>query len=288
MRPDPLVIGAVGGSGTRVFARIARHAGLFVGAALNEHEDSQPLVDFYDAWVPLYLKRQGELSVRERQAMEDSFQTAISQHRAGHAAPQGTWGVKNPRSLLMLRFWHERFPAMRFLHVVRHGLDMATSASQREIRMYRYLILDKPERERPLAVQSALYWSRFNLAAAEYGRRILGARYLQVRFEDLCEDPQAAVRRIFAFLAAPMDPARLAAAAAEVRTPSSIGRWRAHPVREVAEAMVLAREGLERFGYWDAEASQELAREAAAPRWRQRLFAWTRMKRLSAYVRAAA
>ena len=64
------------------------------------------------------------------------------------------------------------------------------------------------------------------------------ARYLEVRYEDLVEAPEATMRRVMAFLEEPFDPewlaARLAATdeadpkrpnAAGAITSSSIGRW---------------------------------------------------------------
>ena len=51
----PLVIVAVGGSGTRVVARIARHCGYFLGLNLNAAEDSRDFSPFLDRYVDSYL-----------------------------------------------------------------------------------------------------------------------------------------------------------------------------------------------------------------------------------------
>ena len=50
----PLVVGATGGSGTRVVARILREATLFTGSDLNESEDAWKLGDYGDRWINLY------------------------------------------------------------------------------------------------------------------------------------------------------------------------------------------------------------------------------------------
>src|SRR5688500_3007737 len=45
---DPMMIGATGGSGTRVIARILQRGGLFLGSNRNRAEDSMPLAAFCD------------------------------------------------------------------------------------------------------------------------------------------------------------------------------------------------------------------------------------------------
>ena len=57
----PAVIGATGGSGTRVVARILRDAGLFTGTELNESEDAWKLGDYSDRWINGYLSPTGDL-----------------------------------------------------------------------------------------------------------------------------------------------------------------------------------------------------------------------------------
>src|SRR2546430_11941818 len=47
----PLVIGATGGSGTRVIARIAKLAGYNLGAKLNSGEGALEFYSFYDPWI---------------------------------------------------------------------------------------------------------------------------------------------------------------------------------------------------------------------------------------------
>lgn len=53
---SPLVIGATGGSGTRVVARICRRAGYDLGKDLNEAEDALPFASFHDRWINHVLR----------------------------------------------------------------------------------------------------------------------------------------------------------------------------------------------------------------------------------------
>jgi hypothetical protein len=51
----PCLVGATGGSGTRVFARIVRRAGLFIGTNLNVSEDAVDLGAYSDRWINTFM-----------------------------------------------------------------------------------------------------------------------------------------------------------------------------------------------------------------------------------------
>ena len=279
MRDDPMVIGASGGSGTRVVARIVRHVGVFMGSSLNRSEDSQPFVDFYDAWTPLYLKREGRLSEQEERVVDASFSRALEQHVASLPHPGAPWGLKNPRSMLFLPLWSQRYPRMKFIHVIRSGLDMAYSDNQWEFQMYRQLVLKPEERRGSRRARVIAYWCRVNRVAAEFGERYLKERYFRVRFEDLCDAPARVVSQIFQFLGASERP-RLDAAVADVASPRTIGRWRTRSPEEIHEIMQMGRSGLESFGYWDEAVWQAIDRAMHAPRWNRLMFKQLHWKRL--------
>src|SRR3954447_2517515 len=161
VRQDPLVIGAIGGSGTRVFSKISRHAGLFMGRHVDDQEDSQPVSRFYSEFASDYLATDGNLDDRRRDQLSMFLTDRLREHLEGLADPARPWGIKNPRSILMLRFWHERFPEMRFLHVVRDGRDMAYSEQQNQIRRHGKAVLG-PDIDRPWPERAMLWWARVN------------------------------------------------------------------------------------------------------------------------------
>ena len=245
IRADPLVIGAVGGSGTRVFSRIARHAGVFMGEQVDAQEDSVPLSRFYGDHASEYLAADGRLDPRRADDLARRLHERVGEHLDGLAAPDRPWGAKNPRSMLMLAFWHEHFEQMRFLHVVRSGLDMAYSATDNQIRRHGEAVLGAGM-SLPAPERAMLWWSRVNAVAADYGEAELGPAYLRVRLEDLCERPHETVRRLFEFIGSRRDTAE---AVGEVVTPASLGRWRQRPAEEIARLVSVGGEALRRFGY---------------------------------------
>ena len=243
------MIGATGGSGTRVVARILREAGLFTGAELNESEDAWKLGDYSDRWIDIYLShRAGALPLDVEQAMLDDLASLLREH-CGALDPGRPWGWKEPRSIYLLPFFHRHLPALRFLHVVRDGRDMALSANQNQLRKHGDAApipadLSPPER-------SIALWSWVNLTASRYGEEHLRDRYLRITFEDLCTRPVDVVASILEFFELSGDPS---AASRAVTAPASLGRWRAEAPATIAALEEQGGAALVALGYERATA----------------------------------
>jgi hypothetical protein len=274
----PVLVAAVGGSGTRVVARILAQAGLPIGAERNAFEDSEPLIRFYDVWLRPYLASGGALPPADLPRAREDFERALAAHLAT-ASAQAPWAIKNPKSILMLGYWLAAFPDLRFIHVVRSGLDMAYSNNDYQLANFQEFVLGPEERSLPRPLRAMAYWRTANLRAAALGEERLGERYLLLRFEDLCSEPGAVASRIGHFVGAALDPV---AAASEVVPPTSIGRWRNHAAREVLALLDLGRPALERFGYWNASLREQVESAARLPAWRRLLGQGTQMNRIAA------
>jgi len=238
------VIGATGGSGTRVVTRILREAGLFTGAELNESEDAWKFGDYSDRWVDVYLSHGGHaLPAGVERAMLDDLGTLLLEH-CSQLEPGQPWGWKEPRSIYLLPFFHRHLPALRFLHVVRDGRDMALSVNQNQLRKHgdaAPIPSGLSEQARSMAL-----WSWVNLAAARYGEERLGERYLRIRFEDLCARPVEVAGSILGFFEIRGDPA---AASDAVVPPGSLGRWRTEPPATIAALEEQGKTALVVLGY---------------------------------------
>ena len=185
----PGVIGATGGSGTRVVARIVRHAGMFIGTDLNNYEDALPLAGFSDRWINKFVSLRGELPEETRATMADELAGLLEAHRADMPEDAQAWGWKEPRSIYLLRFLDRELPAMRFLQFVRDGRDMAFSENQNQLKKHGEAVLERDERRWKQPVQSIAVWARVNGWAAEYGEREMGDRYTAVTFEESVRAP---------------------------------------------------------------------------------------------------
>jgi len=244
LEAGPWVVGATGGSGTRVVARILRRAGLFVGSELNESEDAWKLGDYSDRWIDTYLEHRTALPQDVEAAMLDDLSGVLAEHCAPLEAAPRRWGWKEPRSIYLLPFLHHHLPGLRFLHVVRDGRDMALSANQNQLRTHGDAA-GIPADLAPAARSIAL-WSWVNVEAKRYGEERLGSRYLRIRFEDACERPDEITSRVLGFLGLDTDSRELAP---EIVPPASLGRWRSADPSVVAELEGVALDALAELGY---------------------------------------
>ena len=112
------------------------------------------------------------------------------------------WAETTPAHLLHLPEIAATIPGALFIHVIRDGRDVAASlGKQRWIRPFGY------DRERP-ALAAAAYW-RWIVQRGRQDGSVLGANYLEVRYESLMEDPVKELRRIGEFIDHDLDWERI-------------------------------------------------------------------------------
>ena len=246
------MIGATGGSGTRVIARLARHAGYDLGRNLNEAEDALEFYSFHETWINPFVSaevRGRALSREQAEQMEQEFQAALERHHPSNSQTIQQWGWKAPRSIYLLPFLHRQLPNFKFIHLLRDGRDMVLSANQNQLRKHAAAILTWPERLfRSEPERALLLWARANVRAAEFGETTLRDNYFRVRFEDLCASPVETTAGIMNFLGAPGVDSE-AIARIEISPPSTLQRWRSYPAPLIARLEAVGRDALRKFGY---------------------------------------
>ncbi len=114
-----------------------------------------------------------------------------------YAESQGKtrYGDKTPGYVKQMGVVHRMLPEARFVHLIRDGRDVAIS---REGRM---------TAEDLTVERHAKIWKRRISRARRQVPRI--KHYLEVRYEDLIEDPEPVLREICEFIELPYDPAML-------------------------------------------------------------------------------
>jgi Sulfotransferase family len=245
MPRSPLVILGTGGSGTRVFARLAEAAGRCMGAHQSEANDAVALYWLAERWC-------GEIYTAWRRGEQIDFagfdaelKPCLEAHLI-EAEPGAPWGWKQPRSLYLLPALLRSYPDLLVLHVIRDGRDIAFGSHLRLEKAGDYAV---PEwgRGLPAELRLALLWDEPNRLAADFGEERLGERYLRLRLEDACADPEATAERLVSFAeGTEVGPARVHSI---VETPASLGRWRGRDPELVRAIERAAAEGLARFGY---------------------------------------
>ncbi|MCT7989010.1 sulfotransferase family protein [Laspinema olomoucense] len=246
----PNLVGATGGSGTRVVTRILRSRGMYLGKNLNESEDAMYFKGYFDDWIDPFISRTcfSDSSEIEGEMIHD-LEARLSKHLEDFQAEEHQpWGWKNCRNMYLLPFFHRMCPQMKFLHIIRDGRDMAYSKNQNQLLQYNSLFLSAMEQEQWCSpVQSIALWSRINLWVAEYGEKNMPGQYLRIRFEDLCTAPVATIGHIFEFFGLQGNAQEIARD--EVSPPDSIGRWRNEDMPTLELLHQVGVTALRKFGY---------------------------------------
>lgn len=186
----PIVVGGTGGSGTRLVARLLREMGVEMGGAVNESEDALEFVPLLDRYIDAFISS----GVVEMPRFRADLSAAMGRHALG-MDPMQRWGWKNPRTIYLLPLLDRSIPGLTFIHVIRHGFDMALSMNQNQLEKHGRAVLGRgcDRMTRPMA--SALLWQRINEGAADYGKCMPG-RYFLLRYEDVCRQPRRSMMPI--------------------------------------------------------------------------------------------
>src|SRR5437870_9741086 len=160
-------------SGTRVLAQVLRKAGWFMGQRVDSrNEDSLPIAWFLTKW----LKRLHDfpnVDSRTLTKATSDFDRMVQVHRRGIPSWDAPWGWKNPRSMWLLRFLVDRFPQMKFIHMIRDARDMMLSENRYFLRSHGEWLLGPEWWRNPLTAQLELWrlgnngrWSSANVTLA--------------------------------------------------------------------------------------------------------------------------
>lgn len=265
---SPVVVGGVGGSGTRVVAEILQRLGYFIGADLNESLDNlwfsmlfkrnQWFVAERSAADPellasweLFDKAMGNgpkltrderklVAVAQAEMRENLLQRWGEDHEewcsqraksllraARKPAPQFKWGWKEPNSHAYLAELNQRYSGLRYVHVIRSGLDMAFSRNQTQLDNWGAAFgVAPPQSDAEVPAASLEFWCIANQRAIDRGRQVLGDRFLLLRFEDLCATPTECILELATFLGDEIKPEVLEELSEIPREPASVGRFR--------------------------------------------------------------
>jgi hypothetical protein len=236
-RAAPVAIGGLGGSGTRVIARIAQDLRLYLGSDLNDSEDN--------LWFTLLMKRPRSLRRRSQDRSRrihkalDVFEHAMAGDRLGvkematlggaaieaglfghdhlgrgrgiswparrvrtlmQARPPAStkylgWGWKEPNTHIFLPELVERYRRLRYIHVIRHGYEVACGRNQAQLYNWGWLFdVPTPSDHHSEPNSSLRYWGRANLRAITFAKKNLGERFLLINYR-LMPRPRAPHRR---------------------------------------------------------------------------------------------
>lgn len=265
---NPVIIGGVGGSGTRVVAEVIDKLGFHMGEDLNpawdnlwflmlfkrpkwyrksQHDKKKVFTGlslFSNSMVHKKNPTRAELSFLIRAV----FEIAIFGHnhkgdgrglwpfvRAWNMLTgkqkmllENTgWGWKEPNTHIYLEFLAEFFKDLKYIHTIRHGLDMAFSKNQQQLYNWGPMFgVETPQSKAGESAASLKYWVKSNKRVLDIGEKLGAKKFWVANFDNLCLSPQAEIQRMVSFLNAKPAAEDLESAFNIPKRPKSLGRYR--------------------------------------------------------------
>ncbi|PSP20336.1 MAG: hypothetical protein BRC52_08830 [Cyanobacteria bacterium SW_5_48_44] len=283
----PIVVGGVGGSGTRVVAEILSKFGFYLGNDLNGASDNllYTLLFKRPRWFYRNFNNSHEISKginlfyklmfghNSPSLPELIFLTRAigSMSLFGHNLQGGGrglwftkriqrafaekhfnskyigWGWKEPNSHLLIEHLAEHFTHFKYIHTIRHGLDMAFSKNQQQLYNWGKFYNIKPPKsvsEEPKA--SLKYWIGANKRVFDLAKKFGENRILIINYDNLCVFPESGVQKLLDFLGLEAEQKAYSEAICLPRVPYSKGRYKLEDISQFDNGDLLC---LEKLGF---------------------------------------
>ena len=254
----PVVLGGIGGSGTRVVTQLLQSLGFDMGSDLNQSLDDLgftalfkrpslwPLEDHLpqlNEALSIYLGSRGQKNTsipsgkhatRVAQLLDitrsagEWIDTGDLYERqeclATPSKPTPLWGWKEPNTHMLLPFLVAALPNMKYIHITRHGLDMAHSSNQTQLKLWGAHLLGRAV-DTNSADDSLAFWCAAHDRLLQVKERSQ-KQILVLPFESLFEEPDVILTHLCNFLALPESCHPAKAAISTLQKPQSLGRHR--------------------------------------------------------------
>jgi hypothetical protein len=248
----PVAIGGIGGSGTRVVAAFLDMMGYYLGDDLNDAKDNlwftlifkrrSILVEGdpdFRALVSLFCSRMSgktTISAQERtrilgladkerlQHSTDWLSERASSFCNGTTSkhPHQPWGWKEPNTHIVIDRILGILPELRYIHIVRHPLDMAVSNNQNQLQNWGPIFLNHDVTIEPRL--SLSYWCAAHRRVVDF-MRCWSERTMMIDFDSLCAKPDPYCALIGKFLGANVSDEALSHFRNYLVHPGSSGRF---------------------------------------------------------------
>lgn len=248
----PTIIGGIGGSGTRLIANCLEELDFFIGHDLNEAKDNlwftllfkyQEIIEsddkefqellsiFYQAMLngsPLntlqYSKVKRLIHSKRNQQLHfltETAKTLLLAHQRLSANKR--WGWKEPNTHIILNRLIENIPNMKYIHVVRNGLDIAHSKNQNQQLLWGKYFFGDSFTINPY--YSLKYWCFVHKRILEISQP-LGNNFLLLNFDKFCRNPEEEIPKLLKFLDVPNMPVNEEKIKTLIIKPKTIGRYK--------------------------------------------------------------
>jgi len=228
-----VAIGGIGGSGTRVVAQIISLLGYHIGNQLNKESDNLLFTLLFKnpGWFIkansgqfrkrfrvfrkiMTGKRLGINEMRillaaaltnktEPASLRTAFEALTENLLQTMKKTNSRWGWKEPNTHIYLDWIAETEQHFKYIHVIRHGLDMAFSHNKQQVNNWGFLFgIGKPEHDNEdlLILNQLDYWIKANKKVIGFCREKLGKKFYLLNYNTLLNNPTTEMGKLAQFL----------------------------------------------------------------------------------------
>lgn len=252
-------VGGMGGSGTRLVAHLLREMGFHLGHFLNKELDNLIFTRLFKN--PDWYATASEVTLRARfdlfykimrgeklnQTAVKAFLDAVNENKLHSAtiiqrlhfivnnrfakpATHHNWAWKEPNTQIMIRRIIPLAEGLRYIHVVRHGLDMAFSKNRQQLINWGGLYgIERPHKNGDdTHVKQLEFWLRSTEDVISKCKPALNDSFYLLNYNHLIEQPEHETTKLAKFLNVQLTASQLNSLLQHVQKPESDGRYRQH------------------------------------------------------------
>lgn len=227
-----IAIGALGGSGTRAVADILIKSGIYMGNNLNspndnllftslfknpgwyekatEEEKTKRIALFQKYMTNAYLTLQDKADILRASYTNPCYSSRLKFNlkllfsiNRSKKQQNMLWGWKEPNTYMYLPELANFFPDLKYIHVIRNGLDMAFSKNRQQLINWGphfNIEVTKHDNQSELAIKQLDFWIQANQYAIETGKNLLANNFYLLNHEQLCSQPVEEVDKLLQYL----------------------------------------------------------------------------------------
>jgi len=156
------------------------------------------------------------------------------------SAPNQFWGFKDPRTTITLPIWRDIFPDAKIINIVRDGKAVASSLQQRSKKhLQDGVLLSLVSLDQAMGLS---LWAEYVLTAHKHCASLPQGCYLEIRYENLLQAPEAVLLGIAEFIGMNVDSEQVESAASRVNRSQ-------RPVERSSVVSPKAQKALELYNY---------------------------------------
>lgn len=249
----PIAIGGVGGSGTRLIANCLEELGFHLGVDQNKAKDNlwftllfkhleileytdEQFQDLLEVFLQAMLSNEKitetqkilvkSLVHEQRHLPMTFFEERAKSLFENHNKIKDkivNWGWKEPNTHIVLDRLLNMMPEMKYIHVMRNGLDMAHSTNQNQQLLWGKKFVGDHFKQTPY--YSLKYWCIVHQRLLEITKP-LGDHFLLLNYDNFCTHPETEIPKLLDFLDVSRKDATIKKFRSLIKAPSSIGRYK--------------------------------------------------------------